>query len=717
MKNRFSFSRAALSTRGCAERRFLSGMLLMGLAAVSLAESPFVAAYPRLPAIRDKTLVAWVSPANLTQQGGGVLTLESSDNFDAIVFGERKQGAWMAGSEMFHRTEREQPNYPVETASPGTFVRMAAVYRQDHITLYRNDAVVADYCTANPPLTFSSGTCVLIGLRHLARQGQPGSYFAGVVEEARVYDRALSAAEIAELRVGSTAGPKPFGRWTFEDGKATDSEGVFPPGLLHGGAVIRGGKLYLNGTDAYLSTPAGRTWMSAFHFRPRKGNFADPIPFYWKGQYHIFYLQGDVGKVPWQHIASKDLVCWRELPTALVSDGAPDGPDGGHMFTGSVTEHAGTFHIFYTGHNPANPAALEVVRHATSKDLIHWTKEHDFTLGPDGTHYADKRFRNWRDPYVFWNPDAHKWWMVVIATDPAKPGGPQESGRAVQGLLVSDDLKTWQQQPPIPGGRGEECPDLFKIGDTWYLLGGGRYVSGKASTGPFTEPKHSVIDFPGVYAGKRMFDGKRQIWVGWAWDGPGQTDAAVAGEGVLSWGGFMCLPRELYPIGEGELGCRPAREIVALHSRLEAEAAPEGDSIPLSRDGMVECSLDLAPGAEAQLAVRQQPDGRAYRLIVRPDKGEVAFATPASEWVRRGCRIDGSRPLMLRVFLDGSIMECFVNDTYAITRRVYDLDGGIARVTGKGGIVKVRELRLKTRRQSRDECLREPHPTKSRDAD
>ena len=49
----------------------------------------------------DKTLVAWVSPANLNQQGGSVLTIQSGDRFDAIVFGERARGKWMAGSNFF----------------------------------------------------------------------------------------------------------------------------------------------------------------------------------------------------------------------------------------------------------------------------------------------------------------------------------------------------------------------------------------------------------------------------------------------------------------------------------------------------------------------------------------------------------------------------------------------------------------------------------------
>ncbi|MCY2989533.1 MAG: hypothetical protein NTY19_16905 [Planctomycetota bacterium] len=75
--------------------------------------------------IADKTLVAWVAPANLTQRGGSVLTLEDPHGcFDGIVFGELSPGRWMAGSDNFHRTQRNQAHYPTETADPQTLLQM-----------------------------------------------------------------------------------------------------------------------------------------------------------------------------------------------------------------------------------------------------------------------------------------------------------------------------------------------------------------------------------------------------------------------------------------------------------------------------------------------------------------------------------------------------------------------------------------------------------------
>ncbi|MBL7132584.1 MAG: hypothetical protein ISS78_00670 [Phycisphaerae bacterium] len=65
----------------------------------------------------NKTLAAWVLPANLSQRGGSALTIQSGDRFDAIVLGEKARGRWMAGSSYFRRTQADQGGYPPETAA------------------------------------------------------------------------------------------------------------------------------------------------------------------------------------------------------------------------------------------------------------------------------------------------------------------------------------------------------------------------------------------------------------------------------------------------------------------------------------------------------------------------------------------------------------------------------------------------------------------------
>src|ERR1051325_1138291 len=96
-------------------RRFLIGILMVGSVHAIVTAGEL---------LRDKTLVAWVSPANLTQRGGSVLTIEKPGGaFDAMVLGEIVPAKWMAGSDTFKRTQQKQDDSPAETATAGILVQ------------------------------------------------------------------------------------------------------------------------------------------------------------------------------------------------------------------------------------------------------------------------------------------------------------------------------------------------------------------------------------------------------------------------------------------------------------------------------------------------------------------------------------------------------------------------------------------------------------------
>ena len=150
--------------------------------------------------LRDKTLVAWVAPANLTQRGGSVLTMDDrQSHFDGIVFGELAPARWMAGSDFHRRTEKKQDGWPAETADANTVVQIAIVYRGNEVTVYRNGREYSRH-TIKSAQTFGADSVVIIGPRHL--EGMQDR-FAGAVDDARIYDRALSTEQIAALK------PKP----------------------------------------------------------------------------------------------------------------------------------------------------------------------------------------------------------------------------------------------------------------------------------------------------------------------------------------------------------------------------------------------------------------------------------------------------------------------------------------------------------------------------
>ena len=101
----------------------------------------------------------------------------------------------MAGSSGFERTHDLQA--PEETSAPGALIHMAIVYRADNsIAVFRNGEPYGKPYTPGSPLqTFKAGSArVLLGMRHTGG-GKP--FLTGEIQQAALYDRALSAEEVA----------------------------------------------------------------------------------------------------------------------------------------------------------------------------------------------------------------------------------------------------------------------------------------------------------------------------------------------------------------------------------------------------------------------------------------------------------------------------------------------------------------------------------------
>jgi hypothetical protein len=264
-------------------------------AALILVASRTVAAEQTPPLanerLADKTLVVWVSPANLTQRGGSAFTIEDAQNhFDGIVFGEIAEGKWMAGSNQFARTEREQSAFPIERAVPGTFVQMAVAYHGREITVYRDGTLYSKHLGKSEPQTFPPNATVLMGKRH--RQQGDTAHFGGVIDDARIYDLALSAEELDRLRPNHAGDLKPWAWWTFENDDGTEQTGRFEPAELTRGASIKDGRLVLDGKSGNFLGRSKRGFVIETPVRPanppadwlkfrtrnaRKNSCSDPI--------------------------------------------------------------------------------------------------------------------------------------------------------------------------------------------------------------------------------------------------------------------------------------------------------------------------------------------------------------------------------------------------------------------------------------------------------
>lgn len=193
----WSFEGDARDQQGKMHGELVGGAVVRDGRLVLNGESAYVRTAPLSKDVTARTLEAWVRLDDLNQRGGGVVTVETAkgDVFDAIVLGERRAQEWLAGSD-HHRRTRDFGGEP-ESESGNKLIHLALVYGGDNsVTMYRNgEPYGRPYVAPAEMETYRGGNGhVLIGKRHL---GGGNSFLKGEIEEARLYDQALTPSQVA----------------------------------------------------------------------------------------------------------------------------------------------------------------------------------------------------------------------------------------------------------------------------------------------------------------------------------------------------------------------------------------------------------------------------------------------------------------------------------------------------------------------------------------
>jgi len=173
------------------------------------------------------------------------------------------------------------------------------------------------------------------------------------------------------------------------------------------------------------------------------------------------------------HAVTENLIDWKTLPPALQPD--PSNKDDDlQPWTGCALWHKNLGYLFYTMRGSANGARQQKIGLATSSDLFHWQRHPgNPVLVPDESLYATAKrptpgVVDCRDLQVISAP--HGGWYGFFAT---RQPGDELPETAVIGCAYSEDLIHWQQLPPAFAPNKYACievPDVFQIGDKWYLL-------------------------------------------------------------------------------------------------------------------------------------------------------------------------------------------------------------------------------------------------------
>lgn len=416
----------------------------------------------------------------------------------------------------------------------------------------------------------------------------------------------------------------------------------------------------------------------------------------WGELYHLFYQHNPAGpfhdRIQWGHAVSVDLVHWEDWPIALVPTGG--GPDEDGCWSGCAVDQDGVPTLVYTGYDP------QTVCLATSADGLRTWQKHAGNpvlarppAGLDtGTPY------NLRDPYV-WREG--KTWYMLLASKIVGIGGSVL-------LYRSDDLVNWTYlHPLLVGDMAEtepfwtgtewECPNFFPLGDKHVLVVSVKkdghdpsallhvvQFTGTYRDQRFTAETQSLLDYGSCYYAPQVMrdaQGRALVW-GWLWEERGEPAVRSAG-----WAGVMSVPRVLDLRPGGGLTIRPVDELQALRGagRVFQDVTLTATSAnPLAevQGDCLELLVEFGDGdaAEFGIDVRCSPDRQEYtRIAYDRAQDRVTLDRAQSSTSPDVRRDERSAPvkraageaLTLRVFLDRSVIEVYVNDRVCLTSRVY----------------------------------------------
>lgn len=455
-------------------------------------------------------------------------------------------------------------------------------------------------------------------------------------------------------------------------------------------------------------------------YRPASAWVGDVIPFFRDGAFWLYYLHdtrpaaGEPVGTDWYLVRTTDFVSFEALGCSLPHGTADDADL--HCYTGCVIEAEDGFHLFYTGFNPAivddvDGLPMQAVLHAVGTDLRTWTKV------PGDTFYAPRGVydrHDWRDPFVF-RLDDGRWGMLLATRRP----GPQTRRGGCVGLMVSDDLHTWEAAPPFwaPGlWMTHECPDLFRIGDWWYLVTSEftdryttRYRMSRSLDGPWIAAPEDSLDGRANYALKTATDGTRTFAFGWLATREGETD-----DGPWQWAGSL-VTHELVQQPDGTLAvalpatvraafCGPARfDLEPLsggwtHDGTTASVDASGTYAAalgprIDRPSLVSADIAFEPGTRACGLLLANADDAEQGYIVRlePHNHRLVFdrwprrQPGPAQWqiggeiahvveLERHIDLDPGRTHHLEVIVDGSALIAYLDGQVALSTRIYGQD-------------------------------------------
>jgi beta-fructofuranosidase len=434
-----------------------------------------------------------------------------------------------------------------------------------------------------------------------------------------------------------------------------------------------------------------------YHFLPPHCWMNDPNGLiHWGDRYHLFYQHNPHspawGEIHWGHAVSSDMFHWEDCPIALSP--TPGSWDQSGCWSGCAVNFHQIPTLIYTARN----GEQETVCLATSQDdLLTWQKHpHNPVLAPPPEGVTLSGFR---DPFVWKN--GLGLFMIIGSGYAGKAG-------AIF-LYKSNDLMRWEflgsliEWDNLEYGDMWECPSLISLGTTYLLtfsvMAQGRavYFLGDLINNKFIPTKRGVLDWGAAYYAPLIFkdNNERAVIFGWSWE-----RRSVAAQDESGWAGVQSLPRQLSLAEDGHLQIEPISEVESLrkdHQKIERVTVACNQELVLPISGnCIEINLVVAaPCNQLALKVLCSPDRSEFTEIGYDRASDVFYLdtryssrSPETIKERQELQIDlqEEESLSVRVFIDRSIIEIFINQKWCLTSRIYPEDKDSLQIVLSGGL-------------------------------
>ena len=434
-----------------------------------------------------------------------------------------------------------------------------------------------------------------------------------------------------------------------------------------------------------------------YHYVNPEGRLNDPNGLcFWQGNWHLFYqaYPPEDPRQHWGHAVSADLIHWRDLPYAIYPN-----PEK-CCFSGATFVEENRVIAMYYGTEVG-----EMVAVSSDPLLLNWEKVTGQPVIPIGSSDGSSLPYRVHDPCI-WHQGG-SYYSLSNGRDPWRP---------LDYLFRSEDLEHWEYLHPFVendrftlDGDDGACPYFWPIGDRYILLffshmSGGQYLLGDydKSRQKFATTAHGKFNFgsaspAGVHAPSATPDGNGGIVVIF------NMNPAKPTEG---WNQIMTLPRRLSLIDSNELRIQPAGDIKSVRGqRTEIKNCKISANQETVLDGIegntieIDAEIETNGSSMVELNVLRSPDRQEYTRIafyrnrglrypgsragISPRECSDSLITIDSSYSSTSPDVLSRAPetapvylapgerLSLRIFIDKSVVEVFINEKQCVAVRVY----------------------------------------------